>query len=125
MWLVHEAFTFYVARGVQLPGFRKLDFAAQTFLHCPYRNYCCIAPPADRAAAPMSSRALSSASAADTSISASTPVPSQFVFVIGLTARSHGTPIVNCSLIHSSHTGCAPPPVVSPTIVARSRTFRL
>src|SRR4029079_18972924 len=54
-----------------------------------------------------------------------TPVPSQLVFVIGLIARPVGTNIPKCSLRRKPPPGCAPPPVVSPTIVARFRFLRL
>ena len=62
---------------------------------------------------------------ASTVTSGSMPVPSQFVFEIGLIARAKGTPMMKCSSIRWPDTGCAPPPVVSPTIVARLRFFRL
>src|SRR5688572_18901795 len=71
------------------------------------------------------SRALTRASAAGTFTSGSTPTPSQFVFVIGLIARPFGTTATKRSSISCGATGCAPPPVVSPTMVARLRFLRL
>jgi len=49
----------------------------------------------------------------------------RILFVIGLIARANGTPIWKCSLTFTPFTGCAPPPVVSPMIVARCRFLRL
>src|ERR1700690_3046833 len=69
--------------------------------------------------------AVVSASAAGTFTSGSTPTPSQLVLVVGLIARANGTPIVNRSSMRWPATGCAPPPVTSPTIVARFSTLRL
>jgi hypothetical protein len=66
-----------------------------------------------------------SACSAGTSTSGLTPVPSQFVFVTGLMARPRGTNISKCSPTRTPPPGCAPPPVVSPTMVARLRFFRL
>src|SRR5580704_7328589 len=69
--------------------------------------------------------AVASASAAETFTSGSTPVPSQLVLETGLTAFAKGTPIMKWSSMRWPDTGWAPPPVVSPTIVARPRFLRL
>ena len=68
---------------------------------------------------------MASAWAAGTLTSGSTPVPSQLVLLIGLTARAKGTRIKKSSLRISMRTGWAPPPVVSPTMVARFMFLRL
>src|SRR3954452_6357110 len=73
----------------------------------------------------MSLSAVSRAAAAGTFTSGSTPTPSQFVCVMGLIARAFGTPMMKWSSMRRPETGCAPPPVVSPTIVARFCAFRL
>ena len=70
-------------------------------------------------------RATNSAWSAGTITSGVTPVPSQFVLVIGLIARPVGTNMPKCSLRRKPPPGCAPPPVVSPMIVARFKFFRL
>src|SRR5260370_41531450 len=44
---------------------------------------------------------------------------------MGLMARAKGTPIIKWSSMRWPETGWAPPPVVSPMIVARFRFFRL
>ena len=72
----------------------------------------------------MSSFAFASAWSAGTFTSGSTPVPSQLVWVIGLTARPLGTNRSKCGESCRRSPGLAPPPVVSPMIVARFRFFR-
>src|SRR4026207_2043428 len=69
--------------------------------------------------------ATSRASAAGTATSGLIPTPSQFVFVIGLMARPVGTKTVRSWGSGTPRPGLAPPPVVSPTIVARFRVCRL
>ena len=54
-------------------------------------------------------------------MSGTTPVPCQFVPVTGLTDRANGIPMCTAALIGKPRVGCAPPPVVSPTTVARPR----
>src|SRR5262245_45275418 len=68
--------------------------------------------------------ASSSAASADTAMSGTTPVLSQLVLVTGLIGRPQGTTIVNHSSSSCGAVGCAPPPVVSPTIFARWRDCR-
>src|SRR6059036_3769137 len=70
-------------------------------------------------------RAVPSAWSAATRMSGSTPVPSQLVLLIGLMARPLGTPTPRWGWTRRKPPGCAPPPVVSPTIVARLRFLRL
>ena len=65
------------------------------------------------------------ASGAGTLTSGSTPVPSQLVLEMGLMARAKGTPIIKWSSMRWPETGWAPPPVVSPMMVARLRFLRL
>src|SRR6266516_6001778 len=65
-----------------------------------------------------------SASSAGTLTSGTTPTPSQFVPVMGLIEFPHGTLIAKCSPKRPSDAGCPPPPVVSPTMVARFRACR-
>ena len=77
-----------------------------------------------RGASPMRLSAVASASAAGTLMSGSTPVPSQFVCVIGLIGRECGTLMTKFSPTGRGPTGCAPPPVTSPTIVARFCALR-
>src|SRR5262245_18612956 len=69
--------------------------------------------------------AVCSAWSAGTGTSGFTPVPSQFVFVTGLIDRANGTPTPKWSVTRNPRVGCAPPPVVSPTIVARFCAWRL
>jgi hypothetical protein len=54
-----------------------------------------------------------------------TPVPSQLVPVTGLTDRASGMVISNVSVSRNGMVGCAPPPVASPTSVARPSACRL
>ena len=69
-------------------------------------------------ACPSRPSATFSASAAGAATSGFTPTPSQFVPVVGFSPRPPGMNIPKSGVSGAPPPGLAPPPVVSPTIVA-------
>src|SRR5262245_29922343 len=72
---------------------------------------------------PSRSSASFNAPSLDTSMSGSTPTPSQFGFVTGFSARPPGTKIARPAPSGIMPPGLAPPPVVVPTISPSFLTF--